>query len=64
MAIVNKISIELPQNKINTVQDFGDHFVKRVAGESRGFEHVLLVFDRYDFPMSLLTKSNDQRSED
>ena len=62
MAIVNKISIELPQNKINTVQDFGDHFVKRVAGESRGFEHVLLVFDRYDFPMSLKAMTRDQRT--
>ena len=62
MAIVNKISIELPQNKINTVQDFCDHFVKRVAGESRGFEHVLLVFDRYDFPMSLKAMTRDQRT--
>ena len=29
MAIVNKISIELPQNKINTVQYFGDQYPRQ-----------------------------------
>ena len=48
MAIVNKI--EESHNKISTVQDFADHFVKRVEAEFSGFKHVLLVFDRYDFP--------------
>ena len=34
MAIVNKIQIEKSHNKISSVQDFADNFVKRVEAES------------------------------
>ena len=60
-AIVNKI--QKSHNKISTVQDFADHFVKRVEADSSGFKHVLLVIDRYDFPMSLKSLTQDQRTK-
>ena len=63
MAIVNKIQIEKSHNKISTVQDLATHFVKRVEAESAGFKHVLLVFARYDFPMSLKSLTRDQRTK-
>ena len=63
MAIVNKIQIEKSHNKISSVQDFADNFVKRVEAETLGFKRVLLVFDRYDFPMSLKSLTREQRTE-
>ena len=63
MAIVNKIQIEKSHNKIRSVQDFADNFVKRVEAETSEFKRVLLVFDRYDFPMSLKSLTREQRTE-
>ena len=63
MAIVNKIQIEKSHSKISSVQDFADNFVKRVEAETSGFKRVLLVFDRYDFPMSLKTLTRNQRTK-
>ena len=63
MAIVTKIQIEKSHNKISSVQDFADNFVKRVEAETSGSKRILLVFDRYDFPMSLKSLTRDQRTE-
>ena len=63
MAIVTKIQIEKSHNKISSVQDFADNFVKRVEAETSGSKRVLLVFDRYDFPMSLKSLTREQRTE-
>ena len=63
MAIVNKIQIEKSHSKISSVQDLADNFVKRVEAETSGFKRVLLVFDRYNFPMSLKSLTREQRTE-
>ena len=59
MGLVNRIK---KSDNIKTCKDFADVFVKRIMHESRSFQQVNLIFDRY-MTSSLKSRTRDKRTK-